>query len=688
MGSLLLLTWPILSFSELPQKSASLENYSVENGFNRTLPLTSAAYQSTIKTPRTTIKTEASKEAIKTTSKTEKSMFSRSIKKPISTTAKTKPQKLQKKTESLENYSAQNGFDRTSQQLPLTYNSTAKAMPSNERPSENLENYSTQNGFDRTLPAMKVIHKSKSKAHNSTESTKTVKKHKSSHSKVKRKSILITKRQPYKNQANRKERIAIAKPTVSKPTIVQQIASAVERKSFYQKTPMVKIKANSPLQQAQVIKKIDEPKQYSKRCAQLYKQNDFTQAITACEKAAQHNDSQAALWLAKIYSIGTANNSPDYEKAHFYATMSANQDNAEAQFLLALCYENGIGVAQNKNTALHWYQQAAQNGLTGTKVIENGTKLINKPAIHMAWAGATEYKQAINELKKPNTREAGLETLSKAAQMGHPAAQYQLALKYLQGDSITQDDAQALNLLTQSADRGHAPAQTYVAWMNLLGLGTTQNTEQAVQQFLEAKQLLTIDESDASVQAKLAALTSIALPSNNQPLTKNQRLAEMQRGIDLLEMSEDGSAEGLAILTKAAESNNIEAQLYLARLYQQGEKVSKQDELAAKWYQRAASSGNSEAQYALGWISFYGQGLPKNTHQALAYFMKASLSGNDHAKQATAFIQAQVADQPVNKATTENPLRPTIASKVKEKVADNVNGIFKAMGFNGFSKKS
>lgn len=677
MGSLLLLTWPILSFSELPQKTASLENYSVQNGFNRSLPLTTAVYQSTIKTSNTHAKTKVIKNAPQKSASVENHLVP-SVSKAIKAKASKKHESTvalqSQKLEYSEKYSMQNGFNRTA--LPV------KSMPDNSQvPIKTIisdtpqqaaisENYSSQNGFNRSLPLATTKQASHIDA-----TTKQIKKHKAHSSKMKRNNLLVTKRQlSKKHQKLDKQSVATKK---SQPRINQVKKKVVNSKN---------VAANIPPVQT---KKSPDPKRYSKQCAHFYQQNDYTRAITACEKAIENNDSQAALRLAKIYSIGSANSSPDYVKAHFYATMAANQDNPEAQFLLALCYENGIGVAQDKKTALNWYQHAAQNGLPGAKIIKEGTRVLNKPAMTMdvGWQGSAQYKQALLELKTPSTRETGLETLSEAASLGYPLAEYRLAMEYLQGDGMTQDDAKAFNLLSQAANRGYVPAQSYLAWMNLLGLGTPQNTTQAVQQFLEAKQILALDEDSPEVQAKLAELTSTATPTKIQALTKNQRLAELQRGIDLLEMSTSGSQEGLAIVTKAAENNNIDAQLYLAKLYQQGEKISKQEAASATWYQRAANSGNAEAQYALGWLYYYGQGVPKNTQQALAYFTKASLVGDTRAKQAIAFVQAQASEQSVKQLATENSLRPTIASKVKEKVSDNINGIFKAIGFSGFSKK-
>jgi len=48
-------------------------------------------------------------------------------------------------------------------------------------------------------------------------------------------------------------------------------------------------------------------------------------------------------------------------------------------------------------------------------------------------------------------------------------------------------------------------------------------------------------------------------------------------------------------LTKAAEQDHLEAQVYLGRLFENGYGVEQDDALASYWYHKAAKQGDAEA---------------------------------------------------------------------------------------------
>lgn len=526
---------------------------------------------------------------------------------------------------------------------------------SNLQKSASLENYSAEHGFARPLPLTEAaqkttVTKNKPAANKSAE--------KVANKKIHKKYSLVTK-----STAKQKNGIVRQKQASSKnPTLAEKKS----KKSIKPSTP-------------NVAKKSD-PKAAIKECVAQYNAAKFRKALVTCEKAAELNDANAQFTLAKLYSKGVSGSEPDYTKAIQFATQAANQNHAQAQFLLALCYRNGVGVARDKAASLNWYQQAVKNGLANARLIDENNSTTKDTLANVSWPGSEEYKIALIELKHEETRKQAVETMKQAAEKGHPIAQYQLAMEYIEGKHIAQDDAKAIYWLTKAAEKNHSQAQAYLAWMNMLGLGTKENNQVAVNWFLEASEFSTANDYDASLQEKLSQLTTPQIPVRNVPLSAKQRLIEMQHGIEMIEAHQQANPEELAMVTQAAQQNIVKAMLYLANLYEKGDKVPQDIELSTQWYQRAANAGSKEAQYALGWHYYHGQGLPQNNQLALKCFHEASIAGDVRAKNAEAFLlaqQAALAPKPV--------VKPTIGSKVKVKVNENVQGLLNAVGLSRFS---
>ncbi len=84
------------------------------------------------------------------------------------------------------------------------------------------------------------------------------------------------------------------------------------------------------------------------------------------------------------------------------------------------------------------------------------------------------------------------------------------------------------------------------------------------------------------------------------------------------------TAPGLRELQQKAANGDAEAQLTLARAYQNGEGVPQNDELAVKWYRAAAEQGNAAAQNSLGVMYRMGHGVEKDFEQARQWYLKAA----------------------------------------------------------------
>lgn len=78
-------------------------------------------------------------------------------------------------------------------------------------------------------------------------------------------------------------------------------------------------------------------------------------------------------------------------------------------------------------------------------------------------------------------------------------------------------------------------------------------------------------------------------------------------------------AEARHLWRALAADGDTEAQCNLARLYQDGLGVRRDDSQAARWYERAARRGNPVAQSELSVLYAYGRGVPVDLPRAWAW---------------------------------------------------------------------
>ncbi|MEJ2317500.1 MAG: tetratricopeptide repeat protein [Gammaproteobacteria bacterium] len=86
------------------------------------------------------------------------------------------------------------------------------------------------------------------------------------------------------------------------------------------------------------------------------------------------------------------------------------------------------------------------------------------------------------------------------------------------------------------------------------------------------------------------------------------------------------------ILHHHADLGNTTAQMYLCRLYQQGDGKLENADLAYRWCKRAAADGLDEAQFELGIMYLEGVGAEQDDDQALEWIFRASLQGHEQAE--------------------------------------------------------
>lgn len=153
----------------------------------------------------------------------------------------------------------------------------------------------------------------------------------------------------------------------------------------------------------------------------------------------------------------------------------AESGNAEAQFLLGLCYKEGTGVPFDYTQAVHWYRKAAEQGYAHAQCnlgwcYRNGAGVPQDDQLAAYW-----YKKACleNMIAEGALRDMGkscsffTESLINDAYAGDADSQYNLGVKFYNGEGVKQDLSQAVEWFTRAARQGEPYAQKVLNDMGL-----------------------------------------------------------------------------------------------------------------------------------------------------------------------------------------------------------------------------
>lgn len=295
-------------------------------------------------------------------------------------------------------------------------------------------------------------------------------------------------------------------------------------------------------------------------------------ALDICTKEAQSGDATAQFTLANLYLDGTFAKE-DWQQAMPWIILSANQGHPEAQMMLATSLQQGKGVTKNEQQAVHWLEQAAKGNHARAQIALGLCYLEGK--------GVTQ------------SEETAIKWFADCAKAGNTEAMYQLALIHLTPGATHQRD-EAQNLLMMAAEKGHA--------LSMLTLGRL---------YREGKVLAKDD--------------SKALYWYGQANAQRHPQAQYELAMLLLNGTWQMDEDPLQLLQQSAEQQFVPAQLTLAKMYQDGKKVPKNDNKAFEWYLAAAKQGDPQAYCQIGLCFIHGQlNQPKNRDLGAEYLKQSA----------------------------------------------------------------
>lgn len=192
--------------------------------------------------------------------------------------------------------------------------------------------------------------------------------------------------------------------------------------------------------------------------------------------------------------------------------------------------------------------------------------------------------------------------LVRVANEGNPAAEAELARRYITGQGLERDVTQAFKLSRESAMQGNARGERVLGYLYSNGFGVSEDDNLAVRWFEKAAL-----QGDADAEVNLGILYD-----EGRGIQKDYEQANYW-------------------WRKAADQGDADAEASLGDEYANGRGVQEDYEKANYWYRKAARQGNLDAEENLGVSYSSGRGVPRDYIRAVRWLEKAARQGDANA---------------------------------------------------------
>ena len=338
------------------------------------------------------------------------------------------------------------------------------------------------------------------------------------------------------------------------------------------------------------------------------------------------------------------------ENFQYYTVFSANVKEKTTKDSTDIYYVNPSPADDGASIRTRYYGVYTIDGvndsgkpmrLLSMKVEKNGN-------VEIQWKNKTwsydaekkEYHPAMDQAYPLETAE-DLSLCRQAADAGDAEAQYALGNAYLNGELVEQSYAEALKYFALAAEQNSGEAYLAMAKMYENAIGVEKDAKKAVEYYTAAVNLNNAEAQyivgNAYYQLRTNANYAVyCLRLSARQLNPNALylMAKMYETGDVL-----GKNPQLAFLYYvAAADNGCDAAQYLVgQKYYFGQGVEKSSSKALPYFERAAANGNADAQYYAGITYYFGEGeypsFSKETYAKAAYYLKLSADqGNDFAQ--------------------------------------------------------
>ena len=392
----------------------------------------------------------------------------------------------------------------------------------------------------------------------------------------------------------------------------------------------------------------DHSKSYSlySKAATLGDVNALYKKAVYLEKGigVERNFTEAHECYTKAASLGHSYAQKDQQRIANIAKYwnAAHQGEAEAQYMLAICYATGNGIEKDESIARKWFKSSADGGFAKAQLAfgvwllkgKGGEKDIPQGMEYCEKAAKQNYSEAFGILGSlyfegvvvARNYKKAVEHYTKAAQIGSISAIFNLAFCYREGFGVKKNLAEAFKLFTAASEKGFIPAAFCVAECYENGNGVEINYTHALNFYTKAAsqkwENATIKKSNADAENGKRRLARIG--KYWQAAVENDANAQYQVAVCYLDA--DGVKKDVKKafnwFSAAAKQNNIDAIVMIADYQLNGVIVEKNTKAAFGTFLKGAELGSATAISRVGWCYEAGLGVEQNYTRAYNWYMK------------------------------------------------------------------
>ncbi|KAI9204706.1 uncharacterized protein BJ171DRAFT_599109 [Polychytrium aggregatum] len=351
---------------------------------------------------------------------------------------------------------------------------------------------------------------------------------------------------------------------------------------------------------------------------------------------ADHGNTAASYFLARVLQseIGVQRYltwfelNPTPPRIFYHLKNAAEGQHSMAQFHLAQCYRNGIGVEQSPAKAVELYRSLADRGMAQAQV---------------ALGGCFEGGEGVEQ-----DYTTAIGWYSKAADQGNEDGR--LHIMFLRGwlsfigHGVEQSDKDAFQswqeTSTQSTNPVVKPIATHmVGWMHYLGRGTMRDEKKGIKMIRENRSNeFPLGEGECLTPSYWGAMSNSPAPrkffnlcqlgSDRDWLCRHLMALCMLFGFGTTPEVEKAAG----IFEHLANQGHSDSQLWIGDCYYHGLGVTHDKERGFQWYSNSANQGNSYGQWMVGHCYYHGSGVPKDYAKAVEWFRKSAEQDNRYAQ--------------------------------------------------------